>query len=204
MPEKLFYENLDRLMFPIEKGVENPLRDYKEGMIDSDFPARLSLIKLYEISSFLQKHLLLTQKIFINDALFWKYSSFNQIFHFEMFSQCFIYHFVAREILYRMAYNSWGFVLTMTRKLFEKIREFNFRMDKVWCDQSSWNFCQKDISSRPLTAKNFSSQGSTEVKNHFCGGGGLNPSSILRMLNWIFSQCFIYHFVAREILHRMV
>ena len=70
MPEKLFYENLDRLMFPIEKGVENPLRDYKEGMIDSDFPARLSLIKLYEISSFLQKHLLLTQKIFINDALF--------------------------------------------------------------------------------------------------------------------------------------
>ena len=70
MPEKLFYENLDRLTIPIEKGVENLLRDYKEGMIDSDFPARLCSIKLYEISSFLQKHLLLTQKILINDALF--------------------------------------------------------------------------------------------------------------------------------------
>ena len=46
----------------IEKVVETPLRDYKKEMMDSDFPAQLSLIKLYEISSFPKKHPLLTQK----------------------------------------------------------------------------------------------------------------------------------------------
>ena len=36
----------------IENGVENLLWSFKKGMMDSDFPARLSLIKLHDIPSF--------------------------------------------------------------------------------------------------------------------------------------------------------
>ena len=45
------------------------------------------------------------------------------------FSQYFIYHFVAREILYRMVYNSWGFILIMTKKNLTRIGvgQFSYR-----------------------------------------------------------------------------
>jgi len=53
--------------------------------------------------------------------------------------------------------------------------------NRGWCDQSSWNFYQKHISSRSLIAKNFSSKGPTEVKNHFLQG---DPWSIVNPLNF--------------------
>jgi hypothetical protein len=39
-------------------------------------------------------------------------------FKLDFFSQYFIYHFVAREILYRMVYNSWGFYFDYDKKNF--------------------------------------------------------------------------------------
>ena len=76
-------------------------------MMDSDSPPRLPLIKLDRISSFLQKHPLLTQKKLYEMTPFSKNTPpLIQKFHFEMFSQYFISHFVVREILYRTVYNS--------------------------------------------------------------------------------------------------
>ena len=57
--------------------------------------------------------------------------------------------------------------------------------NKIWCNQSDWNFYQKYISSRPHIAENFRSKGPTEVKSHFWWGmgveqGGKSEVSILQ------------------------
>ena len=39
------------------------------------------------------------------------------IFERSIFTSRIQHHFVAHEILYRMVYNSWGFILTMTKTL---------------------------------------------------------------------------------------
>ena len=52
----------------------------------------------------------------------------HQVFKFwiDFFSQCFVYHFVVREILYRLIYNRWGFILIMTKYFLQKSQSVNF------------------------------------------------------------------------------